>query len=109
MKKCYIVLFGLGLMLGSCKDTNQPEEEKERTITEQHAALLGDWQQDDSLSTRWKFELDEVKWKGFTHWYRVSGDTLIISGINYLIGNHSEKELQLTNCNGKQHTLIRKD
>ena len=109
MKKRCIGLIGMILVLGSCQDIDQPKEDQPRTISKEHAALLGEWQEDDSLSTQWKFELDEVKWKGFTHFYRLEGDTLKISGLNFFIKNRTDKELRLVNLNGKLCTLIRKE
>lgn len=109
MKKHCIGFIGMIWILVSCQDITQPEEDRPRTISKEHAALLGDWEQDDSLSTQWKFELDEVKWKGFTHFYRLEADTLKISGLNFLIKNRTDKELQLVNLNGKLCTLVRKE
>ena len=109
MKKHCIGFIGMILILASCQDIAQQEEDRPRTISEEHAALLGDWEEEDSLSTQWKFELDEVKWNGFTHFYQLEGDTLKISGLNFLIKNRTDKELRLVNLNGKLCTLVRKE
>lgn len=108
MKKYCTFFCGIGLMLISCTAGEHSEEENVRTITKEHAALLGEWEERDSTITMWKFDLDEVKWKGFSHMYRLSGDTLTISGITYRVTKHTEEELVLVNLSGKQSTLTRK-
>ena len=79
-------------------------------VSKEHAALIGTWQQEDSLETIiWTFDQYEVKWKGFSHYYRVSSDSLIISGLVYQILEQSDKKMRMLKFNGKPCTLTRKD
>lgn len=106
MKRHLLVLVGFFLFLISCEST---ETEKE-TISKEHAALIGTWYEKDSLdSITWTFKQQEVKWKGFTHFYELSGDSLIISGLVYQIMQQSDERLELLKLNGKLCILNRKD
>ena len=106
MVRLAAIFSGLSLFLISCNTT---ETEKE-TISEEHASLIGTWQEGDSLDTTiWTFDQYEVKWKGFKHFYEVSGDSLIISGLVYQIVEHSDEQIQLLKFNGKPCTLNRKE
>lgn len=100
------ITLGFILFLISCEST----ETEKKTITKEHFALIGTWQEEDTLeNTVWTFDLHEVKWKGFTHFYHVSNDSLIISGLVYHILEQSDSTIQLLKLNGKQCTLVRKD
>lgn len=106
MKRQLLVVVGFVLLLMSCEST----ETEKKTISKEHAALIGTWQENDSLdSIVWVFDQYEVKWKGFTHFYHVSGDSLIVSGLVYQIIEQSEEELKILKLNGKLCTLNRKD
>ncbi len=97
---------GFLLFLISCEST----ETKKETISEEHIALLGTWQEADSSDTVvWKFDQTEVKWKGFTHHYKVTGDSLIISGLLYQILEQSDSTMKIRKLNGKPCILNRKD
>ena len=105
MKTQLLILIGFFLILTSC----QTEEVKLDTISKEHAALFGTWQKNDSIGkTKWVFDRYEVKWKGFPHFYTVSNDSLIISGMVYRIMNQTEKEMNLMKLNGEPCTLIKK-
>ncbi|MFK7785729.1 MAG: hypothetical protein AB8B56_11470 [Crocinitomicaceae bacterium] len=94
------------MFLISCESV---EKEKE-TISEEHASLLGTWQEVDSSDTVvWCFDQNEVKWKGFTHYYKVTGDSLIISGLSYQILEQSDSTMKIRKLNGKPCMLNRKD
>ena len=104
----WAVVMGLVLMLVSC-GPEQSEEVKKNLVSKEHAALIGTWQEKDSLEiTVWIFDQYEVQWKGFTHTYRVSGDSLIISGLVYTILEQSDKKIKLMNLEGKPFVLNRK-
>ena len=106
MKRLLLILIGFVLILMSCQ-TTQTEIDP---ISEEHAALFGTWQENDSIGkTTWVFDRYEVKWKGFSHFYTVSNDSLIISGMVYLILDQSKKKMRLMALNGNPCTLIRKD
>lgn len=103
------ILVGFVLFLISCESTEK-EEVQRNLVSEEHAALIGTWQESDSLdSTIWTFDQYEVKWKGFTHVYRVSGDSLIISGMVYQILDQTDEKMKIVKLNGKPCTLTRKD
>jgi hypothetical protein len=105
----WAVTLGFIFMLISC-GSDQSEEKKRNLVSKEHAALIGTWQEEDSLKTTvWIFDQHEVKWKGFTHTYRVSGDSLIISGLVYPILEQSDKKIKLMNLEGKPVVLNRKD
>lgn len=105
MIKQLLGILVLVLIFASCQST----ETKENPISEEHAALFGTWQENDSIQNiTWEFNQYELKWKGFTHFYQVSGDSLIISGIVYRILEQSKNEMKLVTLNGKQCTLTRK-
>jgi len=106
MKTQLLMLIGIVLFLFSCETA---EKEKVDLISKEHAALLGTWQENDSIeNTTWVFDRYEVKWNGFSHFYTVSNDSLIISGMVYKIVNQSEKEMKLMKLNGKQCLLVKK-
>lgn len=106
MNRQLLIVIGFVLILVSCQTT----EMEINPISEKHAALFGTWQENDSIEkTTWVFDRYEVKWKGFSHFYNVSGDSLIISGMVYRILSQSEKEIQLMKFNGKQCKLNRKE
>ena len=109
MKKLCAFFCGIGLVLNACTAGEQNEEKDGRMISKKHATLLGEWQEKDSTATLWKFELDEVKWKGFTHMYQLLGDTLTISGMEYHVAKQTEKELVLVNPSGIRNELTRKE
>jgi len=96
-------------LITSCESKGK-EEEKRNLVTKEHAALIGTWQEQDSLGgTTWIFDQYEVKWKGFRHYYRVSDDSLIISGVVYSILEQSDNQMKLKKVDGKPSTLIRKN
>ena len=106
MVKPVVIFGGLLLFLISC----EPTETEKETISEEHVALLGTWQETDSTETVvWNFDRYEVKWKGYTHYYKVSGDSLIISGLVYPRLEQSDSTLKILKLNGKPCTLNRKD
>lgn len=106
MKRLSLVLLGLVFIYGSCQST----ENERNPISEEHAALFGTWEEKDSIkNTTWVFDRYEVKWNGFSHYYKVSGDSLIISGIVYRITDLSEKNIKLMTLNGKPCLLNRKE
>jgi hypothetical protein len=106
MKRQLLILITFVLLLVSCEMV----ETEVDPISEEQAALFGTWQGNDSIEkTAWVFDRYEVKWKGFSHFYKVSGDSLIISGMVYRILNQSEKEMKLMTLNGRPFTLIRKE
>ena len=108
MIKQLLFLFGFLLIVMSCESGET--EGEENPISEEHAALFGTWEEKDSTEKIiWEFERHELKWKGFTHFYEVSGDSLIISGLVYQITEQSEKKLKLLSLNGKPCTLNRKE
>lgn len=97
---------GLLLFVISCESTEKVKE----TISEEHVALLGTWHEVDSTGTVvWSFDRHEVKWEGFSHFYEVSGDSLIISGVVYQIVEQSDSIMKILKLNGKPCTLNRKD
>jgi len=97
---------GLLLFLMSC---DSAETEKD-AISDEHAYLLGTWQEVDSSDTIvWNFDQNEVKWKGFTHHYEVAGDSLIISGLLYEILEQSDSMMRIQKLNDKACILNRKD
>ncbi len=105
MKRQLLIVIGFILVLMSCQTT----ETEIDPISEEHAALFGTWQEKDSIEkTTWVFDRYEVKWKGFSHFYSVSNDSLIISGMVYQIVNQSEKEMEILKLNGKPCILIKK-
>lgn len=109
MKRLLLILISVVLILVSCQSTEtQPDP-----IIEEHAAFFGRWEEVKMDSTEekttWSFDRYEVKWKGFSHFYDVSGDSLIISGMVYRILDQSEKEIKIVKLNGKPCTLIRKE
>lgn len=106
MKHLSLVLLSFVVILGSCasEPTNVPQ------FTKEHAGLFGTWEEKDSIkNTTWVFDRYEVKWNGFSHFYKVSGDSLIISGIVYRIMDQSEKKIKLMTLNGKPCLLNRKE
>lgn len=106
MTKQLSIIVAFVLILISCESTKT----KKNTVSKEHADLIGTWQENDSLDTTiWVFDQYEVKWKGFKHYYRVSGDSLIISGLVYQILEQSDKKMKIMKLNGKPCTLNRKD
>ena len=106
MKRHLLVVVGFVLFLISCESTETNKE----IISKEHAALIGTWQENDSLdSTIWVFDQQEVKWRGFRHFYRVSNDSLIISGLVYQILEQSHKKMKILMLNGKPCTLTIKE
>lgn len=106
MNKQLLFLFGFILILVACQST----ETVENPISEEHAALFGTWEEKDSTENIiWEFDKSELKWKGFTHFYEVSGDSLIVSGMVYQIIEQSEQKMELVTLNGKPCTLVRKE
>ena len=106
MLKSPLILSSLLLFLIAC----ETPETQEETISEEHAALLGTWQETDSSDTViWTFDQYEVKWKGFRHYYEVSNDSLIISGLVNQIMEQSDEKIQFLTFDGKLCTLNRKD
>ena len=106
MKKTLFIFFGIVLLAASC-ESSSPEV---NPISEEHAALFGTWQEKEADTTiTWLFERYEVKWKGFSHFYKVSGDNLIISGMVYRILNQSEKKMEIVDSNGNQCSLVRQE
>ena len=100
------IIIGFVLFLISCEIT----ETEKNTISKEHAALIGTWQEEDTLGNIvWTFDQYEVKWKGFTHFYKLSSDSLIISGLVYQIVEKSDEEMKILKLNGKPCTLTRKD
>lgn len=105
MIKQLLFVIALVLLVVSCQST----ETEENQISEEHAALFGTWEENNSVENMtWVFDRYEVKWKGFTHFYEVSGDSLIISGIVYRILEQSKKKMKLVTLDGKARTLTRK-
>ena len=101
-----LLLIVFVLVVVSCQST----ETEVNLITQQHAALFGTWQDNDTIeNTTWVFDQYEVKWKGFSHFYKVSGDSLIISGMIYRILEQKDNQMKLLTLNGKPCTLIRKE
>ena len=100
------IIVGFVLFLMSCETA----EKKKNTVTKEHAALIGTWQEEDTLeNVIWSFDQYEVKRKGFTHFYHISSDSLIISGLVYRILEKSDRKMKILELNGKECTLIRKD
>ncbi|MDG1331315.1 MAG: hypothetical protein P8P74_03235 [Crocinitomicaceae bacterium] len=103
------ILVAFILIFSSCEST-ETETKKRNLVSKEHAALIGNWQEEDSTETTlWSFDQYEVKWKGFTHAYRVSGDSLIISGMVYQIVEQSDKKMKILNLDGKPCILNRKE
>ncbi|MCJ8291109.1 MAG: hypothetical protein HRT58_15945 [Crocinitomicaceae bacterium] len=109
MKRLLLTLISFVLIIVSC----QSIETELDPITEEHAAFFGTWEEQkmdkEEQKTTWTFDRYEVKWNGFSHFYKVSGDSLIISGMVYRILDQSEKEIKIVKLNGKPGTLIRKE
>jgi hypothetical protein len=106
MLKSGLIFSSLLLFLIACETAETQEE----SIPENHAALLGTWQEADSSDTViWTFDQYEVKWKGFRHYYEVSNDSLIISGLVHKIVEQKEEKIQFLTFDGKLCTLNRKD
>lgn len=106
MKHFQLALLSFVVILISCESPQKEEPQ----ISEEHAALIGTWQEKDSIkNTEWIFDRFEVKWNGFSHFYKVSKDSLIISGIVYQILEQSEKKMKIVTLNGKPSVLIRKE
>ena len=106
MNRQLLIIIGFVLTFLSCQTT----ETQIDPISEEHAAFFGTWEENDSIEkTTWVFDRYELKWKGFSHFYKVSGDSLIISGLVYRILDQSEKEIKLTKLNGKPCVLVRKE
>ncbi len=88
----------------------EPANTERGRISEDHASLFGTWRQVDSSDTVvWNFDQNEVKWKGFTHHYKLIGDSLIISGLLYYILEQSDSTIKIRKLNGKPCILNRKD
>lgn len=106
MKSSLLILIFFIVSLVSCQTAEKDEVD---TISKKHAALFGTWHENDSIGeTTWIFNRYEVKWKGFSHFYTVSNDSLIISGMVYQIMDQSENKMKLMKLNGKPCTLIKK-
>jgi hypothetical protein len=104
MKTFLTVLFVLSFVLISCESGDSEVD----PISKEHAALFGTWNESKGdENTIWVFERYEVKWKGFKHFYTVSGDSVLISGMAYQIVEQSEKEMTLMNPVGKKCRLVR--
>ena len=102
-----VLIFNCLLILLIACETAQTQKE---LISQEHADLLGTWEQADSSDTViWKFDQYEVKWKGFKHYYEVSNDSLIISGIVHQIVDKSDKQIQIMTFDGNRCSLNRKD
>mgnify|MGYP006232439215 CR=1 FL=1 len=101
-------LVGFVLILTACQEAE--ERKNPNLISKTHATLLGTWQEKDSTEAIfWTFDRYEVNWKGFSHFYDFSGDSLVISGLVYRILEQSDKKMKIMKLDGKECTLIRKD
>ena len=94
MKRLYKLLFAF-ILLNSCDESAEIEEEKLPGITEQHLDLIGKWKQLDNDSIRWEVGVYEVKWKSFTHPCKSYGDTIKIGTIPYHVQFYSKDSVRL--------------
>lgn len=104
MNRSLLLLLGGVFVLFSCAS----EAVNKNEISEAHKQLLGSWtERSGADSTHWSFKLREVEWSGFTHYYTISGDSLVISGLIYRILQQSENKTQILKPNGVAVVLTR--
>lgn len=104
MKRLLPILFLFLLAVVSCESTSS----EPNPISKEHAALLGTWIEGNGAEkVIWTFKHYEVKWKGYTHVYTVSGDSVLISGMVYRLQKQSEMEMEWITPDGKTSRFTR--
>lgn len=86
-KRLAFVLIIISSLTGAISCDSSIMKEKGPKYTEEHLLLLGDWQQqvDADSVINWKFSLEDMTWGNFTHHYNLEGQTIRVSGMNYII------------------------